>query len=596
MSFHRFLLFGLLLLLGAGCTTASWIVEEEPVTDPATEEILSETSFLDVIVTPTPQQPLLVLSPVVRRELSYQEHLVSRRYVQSYHPRYGYLTLGLAGMTAGLYLSNTSVVDADRLSNRERAMLNLASVGIGAASFLSMKPVGEPRYADEQRLLQQTGLHLVTDTLTVSAPDDVAARVTITRADSLIAEGREIALENDQLTVNLPEETGIRILDIADTAGVHVEVSYDGKHFSRHIPVDHFLQEYVEIMENNVPLRTDPAAISGNIIRHASSSGFFPYLSTINDRWFRILESSGPAYVERERSRLVWRAAESDLSGTVIAGAGKPVFGDLSIERDVPENRHSNPEGIAIVIVNGEYSTPVRSLPYAARTAELVSHYLTRTMGFYSDNVRVFENLTLDEWQAFMQESDSLMIGGRHISMDESDLFVYYYGHAFTDDGDRLYMLPVDYDPGARTERLVAFDDFSNILGDIRSRQTLLVMDTDWERSSVYGQSPAGQVRSRSQLLERTSENFTANSESRAIFWAAEPGQHASSYSDGGERSDYPYDIFTWYFFEALQNGASTTGAVEQHLERNIPFTSRRLHDRAQNPRFIGNSNMNLVR
>ncbi len=594
-AFFRLGLIGA-LMLGFGCTTASWVVEENPVTDPESEELLSETFFLDPVVTPTPQNPILTLRPANQREISYDERLVSTRYIQQYKPRYGYLALGVSGMGLGLYLANTSVIDADKLSGRERALLNVSAVAIGAASFLTMRPVGDPRPAGEDRFLQKAGNVTVTDTVGVGSSGDDQARLTITRGDVEIVRDKPISLSDDRLVINIPQESGIQTLDRQDTTGLDFTVTYNDYRYDNHIPVTDFMQEYLEVTENNVPLRTDPANFSGNIIRHVGSSSQYPLLREVDNHWYRILKSSGSAYVMQEHARIIWRAIDPSDMENLVVQSEQPVFGDLSVERDLPDNRRVNPDGIAIVIVNGAYSDPVRPLPYASRTGELAEHYLTRVLGFYSDNIRVFENMTESEMNSLFEASDSLMIGGRQLSMDESDLFIYYYGHAFTDHDDRLYLLPVDYDPGDASERLVPFDGVSDKIGIIRSRQTILVMDTDWSRNSVFGHRAENNVRSGSGHMSDVSDRLTEQSDNIALFWAAEPGQQAESYKDNNGRSQYPYDIFTWFFFNALKEGATTTSEIDAHLERNVPFTSRRLYDRAQNSGFYGNPNLLFVR
>lgn len=594
MSLLRVLLIGL-VLSGSGCTTASWVVEEDPVPDPSSEVVLSDSLFFQPEFRPTPQNPLLSLQLINFRELSYNEHLVSKRYIQRYRPRYGYLVLGMAGMSAGLYLANISDLGGDELGSRDRALLNLGAVSLGAASYLTMKPAGDPRPAGEERMLQKSGTTIVEDRNVIEQPSDTTASLTVTRGDTVLVEEQKILFDNAHLVVDLIQVTGITTLDIDDTTPWHVEIDYNGTYYRESFSVDDLMQEFVEVTENNVPVRTAPAILVNNIIRHVDRSSRFTYLQEADDRWYRILKSSGPAYIQTEHAHVIRSAVEDSDRQELIVQSGQAVFGDLAIERNLPENRRNNPDGIAIIIANGEYQNPVDNLPYAARTGELAEHYLTNTLGFFSENIMVYENINQQQMRDLFEESDSLMIGGRQLSMDDSDLFVYYYGHAFTDN-DQLHLLPVDYDPGERNERLIPFDLLSDALGKMRSRQTVLVMDTDWERSSVFGQTPQNQMGSNKEEMATVSRSLIGDSDRFAIYWAAEPGQHSAPYTGGNGHGAYPYNLFTWYFFHALQHGAETAGEIEAHLERNVPFTSRRLYDRAQSPAFWGNTNLSIVR
>ncbi len=581
--------------LMAGCTTSAWMVAEEPVPDPDSETVISETEQFHVLASPAPRNPALSLELVRKRAKLYDMHLVSERYIQQYRPRYFYMGLGLTAMGLGLYLSNSSAVDADRLSPRERVLFNLASVSIGTASFITMKPADEPREAGEQRLLQKTGTKVFQDTIPYRLPADAEAGLTILRGQDTLASARTVPFRDNILSVHLGHETGLRRLPFTDTTGITVTLEYRNVQFRQNYPVRDFMQEFVEVTSSNVPLRTSPAVLGNNIIRHVESESRFPYLADIDDRWYRVLKSEGPAYVLKEESERIWLMADTVRIGDMVVLPGEAVFGDLEIERNLPDNRRANPEAIAIVIANGDYNSPVRRLPHAERTAMLAERYLTEVLGYYADNVRVFENMTERRMEKLLQDSDSLMIGGRHLSREESDIFIYYYGHAFTDQEGRAHLLPVDYDPGDVNERMIPLREMLETLAGIRSRQTVLVLDTDWTRSSVFGLTRdqgvqadgAGNLAPFAELFDQSAID--------AIFWAAGPGQHSEPYSGVNGRGAMPYDIFTWYFFQALKQGAGTTGDIREHLERHVPFTSRRLHDRAQEPGFSGNSDLELV-
>lgn len=586
----------LMTALLAGCTTSAWMVAEEPVPDPDSGTVISETEKFHVLASPGPRNPVLSLELVRERVKLYDMHLASERYIQQYRPRYGYMVLGLTAMGLGLYLSNSSVIDADRLSTRERALFNLTSVSVGAASFMAMKPVDEPREAGEQRLLQKMGTKVFQDTISYQLPADAEAGFTILRGQDTLASSRAIPFRDNMLSVHLGHETGLRRLSFTDTTGITVTLEYRNVQFRQNYPIRDIMQQYVEVTSSNVPLRTSPAVLGNNIIHHVDSESRFPYLDDIDDRWYRVLKSEGPAYVLKEESERIWLMADTVRVGDMVVLPEEAVFGDLEIERDLPANRRANPEAVAIVIANGDYSSPVRHLPHAERTAMLAERYLTEVLGYYADNVRIFENMTERRMERLFQDSDSLMIGGRHLSRDESDLFIYYYGHAFTDQEGHAHLLPVDYDPGEVNERLIPLREMLETLGGIRSRQTVLVLDTDWTRSSVFGLTReqglqadgAGNLAPFAELFDQSAID--------AIFWAAGPGQHSEPYSGVNGRGEMPYDIFTWYFFQALKQGADTTGDILEHLERHVSFTSRRLHDRAQEPGFSGNSDIELVR
>ena len=584
-----------LILALSGCTTSAWMVGEEPVRDPDSETILQEMMFFKPAVLPASQNPVLSLEMVNERALHYNMHLVSERFIQQYRPRYGYLAVGMTGMGLGLYLANSNVIDADKLSGRDRAMLNLAALSIGTAGYMAMKPIGEARPAGEQRLLQKTGTHVFQDTIPVRLPGNAEAKLSIMRGSDSLVTQRSIPFSDNRVSMHLGQETDIRILPESDTTGLQVRLEYQNVHYEQHFALSDFMQEFVEVTSSSVPIRTSPATLSNNIIRHVGSESRFPYLSDVDDRWYRILRSEGPAYIRKEHAGKIWQVADTARIGDLVVMPDQVVFGDLEVERNLPDNRRANPDAIAIAIINGDYRDPVRFLPNASRIGQLVEHYLSQVMGYYSDNIRVFENMTAREMEDLLQEADSLMIGGRYLSMDQSDLFVYYYGHAFTDTEDRLHLLPVDYDPGEMTEQLISLSSLVDAVTRMRSRQTVLVLDTDWSRASVFGRSQSNDVRQRPVGAEYLDSLMTGLPPHGAAYWAAQPVQRSETYGGNNDRRGYPYDIFTWYFFSALKDGLRSSGEIEEYIERNVPFTSRRLHDRAQNPGFAGSRDVIMV-
>ncbi len=584
-----------LFLVVTGCTTSAWMVKEESVRDPDSETVVYESISFQPVVLPSPQNPVLSLELVNERALQYDMHLASERYIQRYRPRYGYLAVSAAGMGLGLYLANSPAIDADRLSGRERAMLNLAALSIGTAGYMAMKPTGDARPAGERRLLQKTGIDIFLDTIPAPLPGNAEAKLSIVRGEDSLVSKRNVSFSDNTISMHLGQKTGIRRLPGTDTTGMSILLEYQNVRYEKHLSLPDFMQEYVEVTSSSVPVRTSPATLNNNIIRHVGSESRFPFLSDVDDRWYRILRSEGPAYIRKNESEKIWQMADTARIGDLIVMPDQLVFGDLAIERNLPDNQRANPDAIAIAIINGDYRPPVRYLPHASRTGQLVEYYLNQVMGYYADNIRVFENMTAREMENFLDDADSLMIGGRYLSMDESDLFFYYYGHAFSGPGDQMYLIPVDYDPGDVSEKIISFESLVDVLKRLRSRQTVLVLDTDWSRASVFGRSTNNDMRQRPAGSEHLEDVLTDLPPGVAAFWSAQPGQRSEAYGGNNGRRGYPYDIFTWYFFSALQDGLRSSGDIEEYLERNVPFTSRRLHDRAQNPGFAGSRDVILV-
>jgi len=78
------------------------------------------------------------------------------------------------------------------------------------------------------------------------------------------------------------------------------------------------------------------------------------------------------------------------------------------------------------------------------------------------------------------------------------------------------------------------------------------------------------------------------------VIFGAQVNQHSELYvTDAGE--DKKHHIFPYFFAKALQERRTEMGSIFQYLQRNIPYTSRRLHDRSQDPQIFGNTSQELI-
>jgi hypothetical protein len=78
-----------------------------------------------------------------------------------------------------------------------------------------------------------------------------------------------------------------------------------------------------------------------------------------------------------------------------------------------------------------------------------------------------------------------------------------------------------------------------------------------------------------------------------AVFFSSRPDQRSGIYSsNNGDQNRH--SIFTYYMAQAIKERNMTMNSIFNHLERNVPFTSRSLYDRPQNPLFFGNGDLGL--
>src|SRR5690606_7567387 len=96
--------------------------------------------------------------------------------------------------------------------------------------------------------------------------------------------------------------------------------------------------------------------------------------------------------------------------------------------------------------------------------------------------------------------------------------------------------------------------------------------------------------------LSVVADVLVQNNSANSVIFAGSLDQTAGNYQSADLRTDRVHGILTYYFTRALQSGITDIPGIYQYLQRNMTFTSRRLHNRAQDPFALYNEPTNLLR
>jgi hypothetical protein len=153
----------------------------------------------------------------------------------------------------------------------------------------------------------------------------------------------------------------------------------------------------------------------------------------------------------------------------------------------------------------------------------------------------------------------------------------------------RFSFLTVE-DSGNGNESNINLKTFFKQLSNVPSAQTLVVSDIDFShRKPENSFTPNEEQRILGSLM-----SVLIDDDSTSLLMGTQIGQPSSLYlSSTGE--DKKHHIFSYFFARAIQLRKTKLSAIYQFLERNVSYTSRRLHDRPQDPRLFGDVSLNLV-
>ena len=268
----------------------------------------------------------------------------------------------------------------------------------------------------------------------------------------------------------------------------------------------------------------------------------------------------------------------------------------VDVETNIPSTPVDRPNAVAVVIGNKTYrNEDIPDVKYAARDAQTVKKYLTRTLGVGEENVIYVENATAAALTRIFGTADDPE-GQLHnwVKPGESEVFVYYSGHgAPSPESGQAYLVPYDANPNYLSQNGYPARQLYGNLAKVPAKSVTLMLE-----GCFSGVSEGGAVLQRASPVELSVENPVMALDDGLAFTAGAADQIASWYPEK------KHGLFTYFFLKGLRgpadwNGdrAITSAEMGQYLTEKVPYRARRMYNREQTPEVVGQAkNRVLVR
>lgn len=545
-------------------------MDKEPV-------ILSEEHILLVQNEPTVENPVMSFASYKVVEKEYEKRVKVERSVQKYTPQWKFLILGMTGAAFAAVAGNTDLI-LPSLSTGQRIAFNVTAAILAGLSFTNMEPVGEPIYTGESRLQRRSGTEIITDTLrTDSLNEDLTISLDITYKGENVFSESDIAVSDGTFDINLASFQEYLDDDIDSNSSIDVNLAYNGFRISHTVPVTDFLAPFVTITRPVAILRNAPAVSELNIVTEVGNGSSLELIGSSSENWYRVRFGGSEVFVSQSAGEIEWMSEAEAGSPDIFEFADVP-FGEIDVENSVPVLRQNNPNDRALILTNG-FTGSSEPRQYLARDHDLFRFYMRYALQMNPEQIHEIQIDSTGNWQ------DSLAAVS---PMDSTGtLVVYLSGSAFIDDSSNIHMNQVNaLNNGSRLETTL-LESFERI------NPSSMVIFADLEFDAANESNNQNGSRNSQTALQMFSNNLLRRIPNSAVIFSHRPGQHSSLFIGRGSENKR-HHIFNYYLADALKKRNTEISDIIRHLENNVDYTSRRLHDRPQEIQAFGNFTIDL--
>lgn len=583
---ERSLNYILILLIaswGVSCTGARWIVKDTSAIDRDDYNIISTEEFLEVSSQVTPESPNLKLQMLSNTEYEFAEKVLVQRSIQDYKLKPGFVALGLIGAGLAAYAANSNAINGGQ-SSAASLSLNTAAVIIAGASMMNLKPSDEPRETGEERFLRKTGSFIEHDTLQVESTPQDSASIDIWYGEDILVENERQEFRNGELSINLGGLLNGLELQGTETENVRVNVAHSDSLYTFNYPLNQILQPFARITSPVAELRSKPDQNPGNVLAELIQGSQLQILANVEPNWYRILYGISENYISREDAEIIWRSSDFSRESEVVAVPIVP-FGNIDVESNIPILSGVNPGARALVVSNENYVEPYEKRSHAHRDARLLKTYMENALGLLPSNI--YEVQDISDWQKVNKTLTQISSG----SGDSTDVYVYINGYGtVTKEND-------GFDLGFKTtgndSTTIDLQRLFSGLSELTDSRLIVLADIEFQALREQSEITESEI-DLEQPLRKLSQTITGVNSNATVIFGSQMNQQSELYvSDSGE--DKKHHIFPYFFARALQERRIEMGSIFQFLQRNIPYTSRRLHDRSQDPQIFGNTSQQII-
>lgn len=565
------LLIVVISLLTVSCSSTSWVVIEEDATDISDYELIKSEFYLDSNDTITPQTPILDVDLMAVNSYEYAQRIKTERYIQQYRPRLGYVMLGVAGAGLSYYAAFSDQL-LQQPTDPQRYSLIGAGTLLTGLSFLNMKPVDEPTKTGETRLLRKTGTVVVADTIETLPYTEEPAKVSISYGDSLLVADKNYTFNENNVSINLVDEVNSNLFGEDPEFNLNISIEYDSLTAIKNIPISSIFEQFVVVDTEVSPLRNAPDVSTDNVLTDLAEGSQLKLVEREGE-WFKVLYGISETWISVGDVYTIWRPAEFSSDLTVVTIPNIP-FGSIDVERDIPVLGDLAQNTAAFILSNDQYSGQYSERTYGDRDSQLIEEYFIQALGIRSNNI--IRSFNIDSVEQLNSATERLV---NLLDSNRKKIFAYINGYAIVEDGN-LYMLGTDYT--GEESGLINLKTFFEEIREAQLTQFIGFVDLDILQTDNSDFN-----------YEAFLSDLSKDISQSAVIFSSTPSQRSGVFSSqNGEKNRH--SIFTYYLAEALKQNKTGVNQILDHLKRNVPFRSRSIYDRPQDPVLIGRSDIQL--
>jgi len=317
----------------------------------------------------------------------------------------------------------------------------------------------------------------------------------------------------------------------------------------------------------------DKVVISYNLVTtNEYTSESLPFTVKVGEKYGR--------YAENKSIQL---AMNQPVSGVKLTVEGKEeklteiVVGSLvsSVDKNIPMNNVKNPNRVALVIGNENYSNTLNAevnVDFARHDADIFRNYALSLLGVKSENMFFLTDATAGQMKREIDRVTELVkrMGGN------AELIFYYAGHGFHDAVSGIpYLIPVDVD-GTSLYSAIRLSEVYQKFSLTGAGKVTVFLDACFSG----GGRNQGLLAARGVRIKPKSDEISGN---MVVFTAS-----------SGEQSALPYTsemhgLFTYYLLKKLQESAGqlTYEQLGNYLKTNVGQESLRRNGKPQDPEVL---------
>jgi len=583
MHVIRYAFIGVILLAFSGCTTSKWtVIDEEAVDSSEQPEIVRNSTQLILEQEPTVETPAVRLVPYNIVEREYAERVLVQRTVQEYKPKWGFALLTLTGSAISMLAANTDYL-LPAANTSQRIALNATGAILGVLAATNLEEKGDPILTDETRYLRQTGFHIRTDTLRLDSYSGEPASITVYNGDSVLLNEPTVSVESGFIEINLGALSSEISHEITDSTEFKLHADYQGIENIYRFPVTDFLEPYFVISEPISQVRSTATINRDNVIAEIGEESSLRVVESTPGQWVEIRYNNMNAFVHRPDGQIEWRSTAEDGPALLYEVADIP-FGEIDVESSVPVLKSKN-EADRALILSGYNENQAGSSQFSERDEQLFRHYMRTALRMDSSQVRTIKSSGLSTWTNELKSCEEMGGGSLHV-------YLTGYARSYSENTgpENLALFHIDDNGDVSSLPLTnLFDQLSLCTAE----KMFVYVDLQYVEEVEDGQIISF-MNSNGGKQQRLANRLLRNFPNAFILFGNRVGQSSSVYS-GSPEDDKRHHIFPYFWAEALQQRKTQMSELVRHLENNVDYTSRRLHDEPQEVRGFGNFMLDLA-